>query len=45
MSQDVPTTDKEWEIRSAADTLLEAVRVKKDKKLHKAAIAELKRRK
>lgn len=39
-----PQTDREWEIKQAADTLIDAERVKKDKKLYKAAVAELKRR-
>ncbi len=39
-----PKEDKGWMIQSAADTLLDAKRIKKDKPLHKAALVELRKR-
>jgi hypothetical protein len=36
--------ERRWKIESAANTLIEAAKIKKDKKLYKAAIAELKKR-
>ena len=44
MAKAFPTTDRDFDIMRAADTLIEAKRIKKDKKLHKEAITELKRR-
>ena len=35
--------ERKWEVESAARSLLEAAKVKRDKKLYKAAIAELKK--
>ena len=40
-----PKTDRDWEISSAADTLLEAEEIKANKPLHDAALKELKKRK
>lgn len=39
-----PKDDREWKIRSAADTLMEAEAIKRDKPLLKAAREELKKR-
>lgn len=44
MAKAFPTTNRDYEIDSAADTLVRFRRIKKDTKLHKAAVAELKRR-
>lgn len=43
---DVGRSDEEWQwkVESAADTLLKAKEVEADAKLHKAALAELKKR-
>ena len=45
-SVDAGTTDQEWEwkVESAADTLMRAREIEADKKLHKAALAELAKR-
>jgi len=40
----IPASDREWKIKHAADTLLDVQRIKKDKTLFSAALAELKRR-
>ena len=39
-----PKADREWKIRSAADALMEAEAIKRDKPLLNAARAELKKR-
>lgn len=39
-----PKADREWKIRNAADTLMEAEQIKRDKPLLKAVRAELKKR-
>lgn len=36
--------DKKWEIQSAADTLIKAEEIKKDKALFKDVMAELRKR-
>lgn len=45
MPKAFPTTDRDYVILlCAADTLIEKARIKKDTKLHKEAVTELKRR-
>jgi len=40
-----PDTERDWQIKSAADTLLRAEEIKADKPLYDAAMRELKKRK
>jgi len=41
MATESPKTDRDYEVENAARTLLEAERIKKDKKLYQAAMKEL----
>lgn len=40
----IPTTDREWEVRNAADTLVKANEIKADKPMMRSVNAELKKR-
>ena len=44
MSKAVPSSNREWEVSSAADTLMQAEKIKSDKDLLLKAKAELRRR-
>jgi len=44
MSSVNPETNDEWEVKSAADTLMQAERIKKDSKLMKKVRIQLKKR-
>ena len=44
MSKAVPSSNREWEVTGAADTLIQAEKIKSDKDLLLKAKAELRRR-
>lgn len=39
----IPVEERKWKVEQAAETLREAAKIKRDKKLYKDAIAELKK--